>query len=40
MKVTNIALAGATLGLANATPIAKRGISDGMSLSKTQLIKC
>ncbi|KAJ6089443.1 hypothetical protein N7467_004659 [Penicillium canescens] len=28
MKVTNIALAGATLGLANATPIVKRGISD------------
>ncbi|OGE47775.1 hypothetical protein PENARI_c037G07288 [Penicillium arizonense] len=28
MKVTNIALAGAALGLANATPIVKRGISD------------
>ncbi|KAJ5761987.1 uncharacterized protein N7511_005369 [Penicillium nucicola] len=28
MKVTNIALAGATLGLASATPVVKRGISD------------
>jgi hypothetical protein len=39
MKVTNIALAGTTLGLANATPVVKRGISDGVSLPKTQLIK-
>jgi hypothetical protein len=39
MKVTNIALAGATLGLASATPVVKRGISDGKSFPKIQLIK-
>jgi hypothetical protein len=31
MKFTNIALTGAAIGLANAGPVSKRAITDGMS---------
>lgn len=33
MKVTNIALAGAAVGLSTASPVTKRAISDGMFLT-------
>lgn len=32
MKFTNLALTGAAIGLANAGPVSKRAISDGMLL--------
>lgn len=32
MKFTNVALTGAAIGLANAGPVSKRAISDGMLL--------
>lgn len=35
MKFTSVALVGAALGLAHANPVAKRAITDGMSLTLT-----
>lgn len=34
MKFTNLALTGAAIGLANAGPVSKRAITDGMSQHK------